>query len=164
MIKKYSSDNCSFVYRGSRFKNSNEIIVSAELKLSVGDSNEIKKKMEETLLQRKAKIPSFPSAGSFFKNYKLKNDIEKDALIQKFPDLSDKIRSGKIATGYLIEQCGLKGEKVGGAMIPEEHANFIVNSGGATAQDVMNLAGICKEKVKKRYGIDLEIEKRLIGL
>jgi UDP-N-acetylmuramate dehydrogenase len=119
--------------------------------------------MKEIIAERAKKIPPFPSAGSFFKNYKLPDDYKDSALIKKFPELAKKIRSGKIATGYLIEQRGLKGVKVGGAMIANEHTNFIVNAGGATAQDVLALAEMCRKKVKEKYGLHLEIEKRLIG-
>ena len=162
-IKEYSRKECGFVYRGSNFKNANEVIIVVGLELSAGNKNDIQKTMKDILSERKDKIPPFPSAGSFFKNYKLTNNYKEDPLIKKFPELAGKIRSGKIATAYLIEQCGLKGKRVGGAMIPEEHSNFIVNSGGATAEDVLALSEICKKKVKEKYDLDLEIEKRLIG-
>jgi UDP-N-acetylmuramate dehydrogenase len=81
----------------------------------------------------------YPNAGSFFKN----------------PE-------GKQAW-RLIEEAGLKGYRVGGAQVAEEHSNFLVNRGGARAADFIELAGIIKEKVKEHSGIILEEEVRIVG-
>ena len=163
-FKDLSLNDCGFVYRGSIFKQTQDIIISVELELAAGDKASSQKSIKDILAQRQGKIPPFPSAGSFFKNYRLQNkDYQVEPLIKKFPDLTRKIRSGKIGVGYLIEQCGLRGARAGGAMVAPEHANFIVNAGGATAADVLKLAELCQEKVREKFSIDLDIEKKLIG-
>jgi UDP-N-acetylmuramate dehydrogenase len=80
----------------------------------------------------------YPSAGSVFKN-------TKDA-----------------PAGKLIEKAGGKGMQVGGALVSPQHANFIVNTGGATAADVLQLINLIKEKVKAKFGVDLELEIKII--
>ncbi len=161
-IKEYLKKDCGFVYRGSCFKKANEVIIVVEVEFPSGREVD-QKEIENILLQRKTKIPILPSPGSFFKNYKVRKNINDDPLIKKFPELTQKTRGGKIGVGYLIEQCGLKGKKIGGAMVADEHANFIVNTGGATAKDVMALAALIKERVRSRYGFNLEEEVCMAG-
>lgn len=67
-------------------------------------------------------------------------------------------KNGKIASGKLIEECALKGMKIGGAMISEKHANFVVNVGGGSARDYVLLANECKRRVFERFGVELEEE------
>ena len=140
-IQTFKNKDCKFGYRDSIFKhNKNLIIFSAELELKKGDRKKSEKLIKEYLKQRKEKQPlEYPSAGSIFKN-----------------------PNGR-AAGYLIEQCGLKDKKIGKAMISEKHANFIVNTGNAKAKDVKKLIDLCKEKVKEKFGIELEEEIELIG-
>ncbi len=163
VLKEYTRKDCIFAYRSSNFRNLKEIIVSVELELFVGKKEESLKTIKDIISQRKIKIPPFPSAGSFFRNYKLTKNAQEDPLIKRHPELLQKMRGGKVPTGYLLEQCDLKGVQIGGAMIANEHTNFIVNLGGATAENVLALIGLCKEKVKEKYGFELEIEKRLLG-
>ncbi len=153
--KEYKNSDCGFVYRGSRFGDGSEIIVEVVLSLERGDKEQSRLKIKEIVSARGKKNPFQPSAGSVFKNYRLKDG---DPLIGQFPEWAEKnwagkIRSGKIAAGYLIEQCGLTGRQVGGATISEAHANFIVNLGGARAEDVVTLIRLCQDEVKKRYNI-----------
>ena len=70
---------------------------------------------------------------------------------------------GVIPSGFLIESCGLKGKKIGGAQISQKHANFIINLAGARAQDVLKLIKLAREKVYKEFRIKLETEIQLIG-
>jgi UDP-N-acetylmuramate dehydrogenase len=117
-----------------------EIIISATLQLSGGSTIEIEGRIESLLAHRRnAQRVGYPNAGSFFKN----------------PE-------GKQAW-RLIEEAGLKGYRVGGAQVAEEHSNFLVNRGGARAADFIELAGIIKEKVKEHSGIILEEEVRIVG-
>jgi len=163
--KEYSRKDCEFVYRGSRFKNkkTDEVIIGVTLHLAAGDQQESREKIKSVIAQRKGKIPVYPSAGSFFTNYRVQKNIDNDPLIKKFPELKENIRGGKIAAGLMIEQCGLKGKQIGGAMIANEHANFIVNLGGATSADVLELIKICREKVGEKFGVELKTEKILVG-
>ncbi len=135
-----TGEELGFGYRRSAFMDGGKIITSAEFKLSHGDKDEIKARMDELKARRLEKQPyDMPSAGSTFKRPK---------------------------TGYaaaLIEQCGLKGRRAGGAQVSEKHAGFIVNTGGATCKDVLELMGIVRETVFKETGIELEPEVRVIG-
>jgi len=132
--------DCEFNYRSSVFKDKSMIILSAEFVLTVGNKNEIEKRvLDLTYLRNKRQPVELPSAGSFFKR----------------PE-------GNFA-GKLIEKAGMKGVCVGGAKVSEKHAGFIVNTGGATAADVLTLAEEIKEKVYKEFGIQLEEEPIVIG-
>ncbi|MBU1102252.1 UDP-N-acetylmuramate dehydrogenase [Patescibacteria group bacterium] len=99
-----------------------------------------------------------------------------DPLLKNHPELVGRVRGGhaergqspdqlggKIGVGYLIDQCGLKGKKSGGAQIWEGHANYIVNTGGAKAKDVLALIELCKETVKEKFAINIEEEVRFLG-
>lgn len=157
--KVYSSNDCQFQYRESAFKRSNEIVLSAVLELQKNDGQDSLELIKKYLEQRKIKIPPCPSAGSVFKNIEVKNISA--GILKNIP--AEIIKAGKLPTGYLIEQCGLKGRKIGGAKISEQHANFIINAGGAKAEDVRQLMRLCQKSVKEQFGIELELEIRLIG-
>ncbi len=135
-FKILQNKDCKFGYRKSIFKkNKNLIILSAVLEFKKGEKNKIKEKMIEFSNYRKKTQPlNFPSVGSIFKNPK-----------------------GFFAA-ELIEKCGLKGKRVGNAKISEKHANFIVNLGGAKATDVKKLIILAKEKIKKKFKIELKEE------
>lgn len=137
---QYSREEMGLSYRHSAYTNSDKVITFTEFGLSLGDPEGIAGKMEELMARRKAKQPyDMPSAGSTFKRPK---------------------------TGYaaaLIEQCGLKGRRVGGAQVSEKHAGFIVNTGGATSRDVLELMEIVWDTVRRQTGVELEPEVRIVG-
>ncbi len=141
-IKIFKNKESSFSYRNSIFKSKPYLIIlSAQLQLKKENKKNIKNKMKEILISRKEKCPlNFPSAGSIFKNY------------------------GKISAGKLIEECGLKGKRIGGAIISKKHANFILNDKKAKANDVMKLIKLIKEKVKRKFKIRLEEEICLFNI
>jgi len=150
--KIYSQKDCKFQYRGSIFKKNKEIIWEVELFIKKGDKMKIKEKTKD-YWQYKIKngLFKYPSAGSIFKNIFAKNvpsKYRKGAIIRK----------GKISTGWFIEKCNLKGKKYGGAMISDFHANVIVNIKNAKAKDVLYLINLCKEKVYKKFKINLKEE------
>jgi len=130
----------NFAYRTSFFvDNPGKTIISAKFRLTYGNKDEIKNKMDDLHNRRKDKQPlEFPSAGSSFKR----------------PE-------GHFA-GALIEDCGLKGYSVGGAQVSEKHAGFIINTGNATCDDVLKLVDHIKNEVYKKYGIMLECEPELL--
>lgn len=139
-IYTVSNEECKFSYRHSIFCDGGKYILSAELELKKGDPSEIKAAMDDYNNRRKEKQPlSMPSAGSTFK------------------------RPEGYFAGRLIEDCGLKGYRVGGAMISDLHAGFVVNTGNATASDVMTLIDDVRDMVRKKFGVELEPEVRLIG-
>lgn len=130
----------AFGYRSSALQGKKSILVEAALQLQPAPLEEIRRRMEANLAERRAKQPlQYPSAGSFFKN-----------------------PPGDSA-GRLIEAAGCKGLQVGGAMVAQEHANFLVNTGRATARDVLALCRLVQERVKERFGVWLEPEVQLLG-
>jgi len=156
--KEILTSNCQFSYRDSRFKHNQEIILGATLKFIKQDKN----KVEELLREAQKvidKMPNFPSAGSVFKNYLV---TENDELIKNHPEVQEKIRGGKLATGFLIQQCGLTGRRIGGAQIWSEHGNFILNIDKAKASDVLQLIELCKKSVMEKFSVKLEEEIRCL--
>jgi UDP-N-acetylmuramate dehydrogenase len=127
-------------YRWSRLVETREIVASAVLRLRRAAREEIETKTRSVAERRRGTLPSEPNAGSVFKN----------------PD-------GDFA-GRLIEACGLKGERLGGAMISPRHANVIVNTGGAKASDVLALMRRMRDAVRERFGVTLMPEVELLGL
>lgn len=157
--RTFDKDDCLFGYRTSVFKNNpNLIIVSAELKLKEEKEEIIKEKIMNNLEKRKAKQPKGFSAGSVFKNYYGKID---DSVFCGYPELKIFDEKGIIPAGLLIELCGLKGMTVGGAKISDEHANFIINSGNASSDDVIALIDLIKKTVKEKFLIGLEEEIKI---
>lgn len=125
-----------FGYRTSIYKkNPERVILSASFELKAGNREEIREYMDDIMGRRRDKQPlEFPSAGSVFK------------------------RPEGHFVGQMIEELGLKGYSIGGAQVSEKHAGFIINRGGATEKDVLELIGFIKEKVNAAYGIMLECE------
>jgi len=159
MEKEILASKCQFNYRDSRFKHNQEIILGAKLKFIKQDKN----KAEETLREAQRvieKMPNFPSAGSVFKNYLVRQN---DELIKNHSEFQEKIQGGKLPAGFLIQQCGLAGRCLGGAKIWENHANFILNVGGAKAEDILGLIELVKKTVKEKFDIILEEEIRYVG-
>lgn len=140
-IKDISKKQCYFSNKDSIFKkNKNLIIISAILKLKKGNRKEIQNKIKENLNQRKKRHPlNYSSAGSVFVN-----------------------QEGRSPSAYLIEQTGLKGLRIGKAEVSKKHAGFIINLGGAKAEDVLELIKIIKKEVKNKFGINLKEEIQII--
>jgi UDP-N-acetylmuramate dehydrogenase len=159
--KIFKNSKCAFDYRNSIFKqNSNLIILSCVLRLEEGRSEEIKNKIRENIEKRAKNQPKEPSSGSFFKNPVAENKN----LIEKFErDMGIKCKDNKIPAGWLISETGLQGKKIGGAMVSEKHANFIINTGNATAEDVVILSSFIKQQVRDKFGIELQEEVQLVG-
>lgn len=159
---KYS--DCLFSYRHSIFKDKPELIIcSISLKLTVGDKHDLAALMKKYLEHRQLTQPKFPSVGCIFKN------VEADKIKTDCPQLFEKassenlIRNGLISTGWILSQLDLGGKNIGGAMISEEHNNFIVNYQNASSEDVIMLISYIKEQVRKAYSIELHEEIECIG-
>ncbi len=158
-IKKYSNKQCRFGYRDSIFKKDKDIILSVELRFEKSDSKKSSEMIKEYLKRRKERIPNFSSAGSVFKNLKFKT---LDKKIQEIiPE--NKIKGGMVPAGYLIEECGLKGKRIGGAKISEQQANIFINFKQAKEKDVSSLINLAKTQVKKKFGVNLEEEIIYLG-
>lgn len=141
-VKEVTRDYFKFGYDKSVLQKTEEILISVVFQLDkVSDKKLLWKKAQEAVEYRKLRQPmGLACSGCIFKN----------------PPKSR-------GAGFLIDQAGLKGIQVGGAKISEQHANFIVNTGGATAENVVELIRLCKKKVKNIFGIRLKEEIEYIG-
>ncbi len=138
-ISGFAACELDFGYRKSVYSSCSEIITSVVFRLKKGNKEEIFSKMNELIQRRKDKQPlEFPSAGSVFK------------------------RPEGYFAGALIEQSGLKGKTIGAASVSEKHAGFIINVGGATCSDVLNLIKHCQDVVFNNFGVKLETEIKII--
>lgn len=151
---------CRFDYRDSVFKHTgDEIIVEVEFELSADQTGEAGKLAVEYLEKRRLKHPTTkPNAGSVFRNVDARGLSEEEK--QKYVVKNDPFPI--IPAGYLIENAGLKGMRIGGAEVSPAHANFLVNEDNATAKDIRDLIVLIKVKVKEKYGFDLEEEIQIV--
>ena len=135
----FCGEELKFGYRKSAYTDSGLIITSLVLKLEKGDKSEIEAKMTDIMGRRVEKQPlEYPSAGSVFK------------------------RPEGYFAGALIEQSGLKGKRIGGAMVSEKHAGFIINYDSATTTDVINLIKHCQKTVYDKFEVNLETEIKFV--
>lgn len=135
-----SGEALELSYRHSAYSWNHAAILFLQVRLSPGQPQQIREKMEDLIGRRRSKQPlELPSAGSVFK------------------------RPPQHFAGTLIEQCGLKGQCVGDAMVSSKHAGFIVNRGNATCEDVLRLISMIQSTVLKQTGIELECEVKRIG-
>lgn len=131
-------DDMRLGYRHSAYYDNGCIITGVYLKLKKADKAEIKSKMDDFMSRRREKQPlEYPSAGSTFK------------------------RPEGYFAGALIEECNLKGKRVGGAEVSEKHAGFVINKGNATCKDVLDLCELVSDTIKKEKGVSLEMEIRV---
>ena len=136
-----SNEECDFSYRTSIFRSKQLIVLSAVFLLNIGIREDIETKMSHFKKIRNAKQPvDLPSSGSFFK------------------------RPEGMYAAKMIEEAGMKGVSVGGAMVSDKHAGFIVNTGNASADDVLSLSEKVKTKVFEMYHVMLEEEPIIIGV
>lgn len=163
--KYLSKEDCKFVYRGSVLKEKKYAILNAEFRLAKGNKKESEELARSYVLKRQGKHPlRYPSAGSVFKNPSI-SDNEKafKKILEKFSEAKKFKETGKIPAGWLIEEIGLPGKKIGGAMVSEQHGNFIVNVGNAKATDVIILISLIKQKIRVNFGIQLQEEIQYVG-
>lgn len=127
-------------YRTSCIPRRGYVVLGAQFSLQAGSREEILARMEELAAARRSKQPlEYPSAGSTFK------------------------RPEGYFAGKLIQDAGLKGFQVGGAQVSEKHSGFVINRGGASASDVMELCRQVSERVKEQFGVELEMEVKTLG-
>ena len=139
-VRTLTVEEMQMGYRTSLPLRRGGIVISARCALTPDDPEAIAARMRELNARRRDKQPlNYPSAGSTFK------------------------RPEGYFAGALIEQAGLKGKRVGGAQVSEKHAGFIVNTGGATAADILTLIGTVQDEVADRFGVRLETEVRILG-
>ncbi len=141
-VRELALDELGLGYRTSIFKDRRrprDVILSVELELAVADRRALEDEASAIRARRAARLPTEPSAGSTFKN-----------------------PPGHLVAD-LIEKAGLKGYRIGDAQVSPKHANFLVNLGRARAEDVRALIDVVRERVRQRFGVDLELEIEMIG-
>jgi UDP-N-acetylmuramate dehydrogenase len=138
--ERWGAGDLRFQYRESRLQHEAGVVLEAMLLLRPADPKETVERLDRWLLTRSESQPlGPPSSGCVFRN------PEGDQA------------------GRLIDDAGAKGLRVGGAVVSDRHANYILNTGGATAQEVLTLIALVKSRVKDRWGVDLATEIKLIG-
>ena len=139
-LSELKGDELKFGYRTSNIKEEGYIVVSATFKLSKGNKDGINNRINDLTKKREEKQPlEYPSAGSTFK------------------------RPEGYFAGKLIQDAGLKGFSIGGAAVSSKHSGFVINKGGATAKDVLDVIAHVQEEVKKQFDVELQTEVRIIG-
>lgn len=132
-------EDINYSYRYTMFKENDDILVSAKLKVKVKDVSKMKEKIKDIQEKRRSTQPlDYPNAGSVFRN-----------------PVND-------AAGRLIEKCGLKGYNIGGAYVSEKHANFIINKDNAKSSDIIKLIKEIQNKVKEEENVDLVLEQIIV--
>ena len=139
-IKTIPAAELNLGYRYSSIPEKGYIVLGATLQLKKGNAAEIRGRMAELAEQRRAKQPlQYPSAGSTFK------------------------RPEGYFAGKLVQDAGLKGKTIGGAQVSEKHSGFLINIGGATASDILELMRQVEQRVFEQFGVHLEPEVRILG-
>lgn len=139
-IQTIPAEKLDLGYRHSIVPEAGYIVLGAKMKLQQGDADAIRGRMAELAEQRREKQPlQYPSAGSTFK------------------------RPTGYFAGKLVQDAGLKGKTIGGAQVSEKHSGFLINIGGATAQDLLDLIAFCQKEVQTQFGVTLEPEVKIIG-
>ena len=162
-VSEFPKAACEFDYRTSRFKrNPNLVVLSAVFALAPGaDRDALGRSMRETIATREEKHPQrLLCAGSFFMN----PSVSKAALREEFErDTGMKLKDDKIPAGWLIDFVGLRGREVGGARVSDIHPNYLINTGTATAESILILASIVKQRVRSELGVILREEVQMVG-
>lgn len=136
----FSKEELELGYRTSKVMEEDFIVVSAVFDLTYGDKEKIQDRIDLLTNKREDRQPlEYPSAGSTFK------------------------RPEGYFAGKLIQDAGLKGFTIGGAMVSEKHSGFVINKGGATAKDILDVIDHIKKSVKSQFGVDLYPEVRVLG-
>ncbi len=139
--RTYESSDLRFEYRKNLFLPENAFVWAAHWKIDPEEPSVVKARLDETLLRRKQTQPiDYPSCGSVFKNPKA-----------SAPE-------GLRSAWQVLDRLGLRGHQIGGAQIAEKHSNFIINLGGARAQDVRDLIQLAKTRARQELGIELQEE------
>lgn len=138
-VRYLTGEEAQFAYRHSLFSDVDAVVLGAKMRLVKDDSAQIRQRMDDLITRRKQTQPlEYPSAGSTFKR-----------------------PVGNFA-GTLIEKTGLKGLTVGGAQVSEKHAGFLINIGGATCADVLELIEQVQKRVYEAHGVQLEPEVKIV--
>ena len=170
VIQTVPAEWMQFSYRESKVKNMDAkerpIIIRATFALTPTDGAAAEATLKQKMKERLEREPKAPSAGCFFKNIKF-TDAEREHIFDKLQVPEDRrakyAERNSVPVAWLIEDLGFKGKQIGGAKVAEEHANFIVNTGNATADEVMQLVSFIKMRARDHREFQLEDEVQLLG-
>ena len=157
--KNYTREECGFGYRQSNFqKMPGIVIISAQLKLQQGNVERLKEEIKKNVLWRAQHHPPYKSCGCVFRNA----TFTKEARLPQ--DENEPVQwFDKVPAGWLIDQAGLKGKKLGGFTVSDVHGNFLINDGTGTATQLEQLIAEIKKDIKDKFNLDLEEEVRRVG-
>lgn len=167
-VRTLTNSDCQFGYRKSAIKeNKNYIVLSAQFKFKKVEGEELekaKKIYRDNIRYREERHPlEYPNSGSVFKNIVKSEEVSK--VLSVFPDLSESVQTkwhGKVAMAAVIEKLGFSGFQIGNAQVSTKHANFIVNLGGASFNDVFQIIETIKQKFSETFGFPPEVEIEIV--
>lgn len=159
-----SRQECKFGYRDSYFKHERHLILGCVLELVAGNPAAINVKMNELLAKRKEHQPfDHASAGCMFKNVEFSSDADIAKLRYAVDVPQEFVDAKRIPAGWLVEHAGFKGYRLGNVEVSVKHANFLVNLGGGTADEVAQVVSMIQMKVRDEYGVALKTEVQFLG-
>ncbi|MCC7522701.1 UDP-N-acetylmuramate dehydrogenase [Candidatus Uhrbacteria bacterium] len=163
--KSFSNGECGFGYRESMFKHRPFLILSCVLRLAESaDPAKGKERMDEIMRMRKEKQPlESSSAGCAFKNFEFDDESALDILKRSVEVPESMLKNKSISAGWLIDHAGMMGQSVGDAQVSTKHGNFFLNTGKATASEILALISRVKMKVRDEFGIELQEEVQYVG-
>ena len=163
-VERLTKDQLVFGYRESAIKHSDDIVLCATFELEEGNAQELKAELDDKLMKRKSSQPlDAGSAGCLFKNYQIQSDQELQRL-DHLLDLPAEMKSARrISAGWLIDKLGLKGMQIGAAKVSEVHGNFVLNTGAAAADEVVQLIALIKTRARNEFGVQLMEEVQYMG-
>lgn len=157
-VKRLTPQDCAFSYRTSRFKTAKEVILSTTLRLPADDPGKLQDAIAAKVRWKNAHQPTHDqSAGCVFQNVSVPDPAAIPAELRAF------ITDGQLSAWRVVATAGLQGKQLGGAQVSPVHANFIVNAGNATAEDIIILISYVKQHIRDRFGIQLREEIQLLG-
>ena len=162
-----SREEMEFSYRSSKVKSEKLIVVSAQFQLNQATQEELltaREKYYANIRYRQDNHPlDYPNCGSVFKNISKKEEVER--ILESWGDITELVNGrwhGKVSMGYVIDRLGFKGQRNGAAQVSEKHQNFIINLGGATANDVKGLIAEIEEEMQESFGFTPEVEIEIV--
>ncbi len=166
-IEEHDNAFCKFEYRHSIFKTMRHLIIlSGALRLRKATNPELGQRLVRyyTSLRTDKQDIGSSSAGCIFKNVRWpSNEHARARLLYLLPQLTDFAGQATMPVGFLIDQLGLKGKTIGHVSVSKKHGNYLINQGGASAEEVIMLIGLIKERMHRKFNLYLEEEIQLVG-
>jgi len=156
-------EECGFGYRQSAFKQTNDIILSAVFNLKIGSKEQSQELIKKYIAARKGQPYNKPSSGCIFMNVSITDEVDVRKKFAGEEKLDEFIKRGQLPSSWLIDKAGLKGKTIGGIQVSEDHANYLINIGGGTAEQVVQMISYIKQQVRDKFGFQLQEEVRYLG-